>query len=342
MAIVNMFGDLTPRQAGYAVKKLLKRYQEITVLERFGTVDAQPKNSGKVRIYRRYNSVPPAVAPLSEGITPAGKKLTFTDVQVTLQEYGDVVNLTNHISEVHNDAVLRETSQILGEQIGETLEMVRYEALKSSGTFVIYSGSAISRDQVAEKISAALFKKAARSLARSKAKKFTRLISATPNVGTNPIAPSYFVLGHTDLKADFESLPGFVPVHKYAKPESAIAGEIGALGSDFRIVLTSTFEPFFQAGADSATMLSNGQDPGVDEAPADVYPILVLARDAYNIVPLQGKNAVKISAFNPGVPRPEDPLGQRGSMGWRLWDALGIINQQFIIRIEAAATANPE
>ncbi len=74
------YGDISPRSAGKIARKLLKRGQYMVMLERFGQVDPQPKKATKVRKYRRYESLQKAVAPLAEGITPTGQKLTYTDI----------------------------------------------------------------------------------------------------------------------------------------------------------------------------------------------------------------------------------------------------------------------
>ena len=83
------YGDISPRTAGYAAKKLLERGQYLMVVERFGQSDPQPKNATKTRKFRRYESLLRATAPLAEGIPPAGQKLTFTDIDCVLEQYGE-------------------------------------------------------------------------------------------------------------------------------------------------------------------------------------------------------------------------------------------------------------
>ena len=47
MAELNIYGDISPRTGGYATKELLKRGQELMILERFGQFDPQGKNKTK-------------------------------------------------------------------------------------------------------------------------------------------------------------------------------------------------------------------------------------------------------------------------------------------------------
>ena len=71
---------------------------------------------------------------------------------------------------------------------------------------------------------------------------------------------------------------------------------------------------------------------------ADVYPILYLARDAYGIVPLKGKDSITPMVVNP-KPAPGDPLAQRGTVGWKAWQSAVILQDAFMVRAEVAATA---
>ena len=70
---------------------------------------------------------------------------------------------------------------------------------------------------------------------------------------------------------------------------------------------------------------------------ADVYPILVLAKNAAAGVPLKGANAIKPAVINP-VPSKSDPLGQRGYISWKTYQTAVILNDAWMGIIEVAAT----
>jgi len=107
-----------------------------------------------------------------------------------------------------------------------------------------------------------------------------------------------------------------------------------------RFIATTNFEPWLAIGVAGTTYLSSGDVPGSSLA-CDVYPMIFVARNAYAIVPLQGKNAVKIAVKNPGPVSGDDPLGQRGFVSWKMWQAAAILNELWIARLEVACTANP-
>jgi len=72
-----------------------------------------------------------------------------------------------------------------------------------------------------------------------------------------------------------------------------------------------------------------------------VYPLLIVARDAYAVVRLQGRQAAKVMVLNPNKPRGGDPLGQKGTVSWKTYYTAAILNEEWIARLECACTANP-
>jgi N4-gp56 family major capsid protein len=108
-------------------------------------------------------------------------------------------------------------------------------------------------------------------------------------------------------------------------------GEIGSV-EDVRYIRSTVFEAYEDAGGTKGAMLST---TGTD---ADVYPILFLARDAYGIVPLRGKDSVEVMVVQPKATN-TDPLAQRGTIGWKVWNATVILQDAFMVRAEVAATA---
>lgn len=336
---MNTYGDISPRTAAFAAKRLLERGQYLMVTERFGQVDPQGKNKTKTRKWRRYESLPRATAPLAEGIPPAGQKLTYTDIEVTLEQYGDMVELTDVIMDTHEDDVLKQSMDLCGEQAGETVEVLRINVLKA-GTNVFYANSAATRIALASPPLRGDFRKVVRAFKRNKAREISQIIGATAKISTEAVAPAYFALGHTDLDSDLRGLSGFIPVEKYSDHTKALEGEIGKIES-VRIILTALFEPWAAAATTASTQTTYLTNGSSGTGSADVYPLIIVARDAYGIVPLQGKNAVTPMVVNPGTPTVGNPLGQLGFVSWKCYQASVILNELWIARLECLATADP-
>lgn len=316
------------------VARLLTRAQHIMVTERFAQQKTLPSNSTRTMVFRRYEPLPRATAPLSEGVPPAGRKLTFTDISVTLSQQGDLVKLTDVIVDTHEDPIVQETTDLLAEQAAETLEELRINVLKA-GTNVYYANGA-ARNQVNTVLTRGLLRKVVRGLKRNKAKFFSQIIKASPKVATEPVGKCFFAMGHTDLESDIRDLPGFVPVEKYSESDAQITGEVGKC-ENIRFVLTAMFDPWADVGAANADLIATTNAA----AAIDVYPLIVVAPDAFATIALKGKEAINVMVVNPGKPSHSNPLGQEGSAGWKTYFGAVILQDLFMARIETGATDDP-
>jgi N4-gp56 family major capsid protein len=147
------------------------------------------------------------------------------------------------------------------------------------------------------------------------------------------VESAYFAICHPDLESDIRNMTGFVPVSSYGPHTSPMAGEIGSV-EQVRYLTSTIFSPW----ADAATGTAVGAFRSTASSYPDVYPILYFGRDAFGIVPLKGKSAMTPMVVNP-KPAPGDPLGQRGTVGWKLWTSTVILQDAFMGRLEVLCTA---
>ena len=339
------YSDITPRQTAFSVANLLKRAIPYMMLEKFGQAYPIPKNSTRVAKWRRYYmtgatgsasgdagayNVPVADTPLTEGVTPTGSTLDNKDYSVTLEQYGDFLKFTDVIMDLHEDfpPLLREMTDILGEQAAHTIETLRFNVLKA-GTNVFYANGT-TRGGVNTPLTLSLQRRITRSLKRQNAKPVTSMVASSVKYNTQPIESAFIALTHPDVENDIRDLVGFISSKQYGSAV-AMEGEIGSV-EDVRYIRSTVFEAYEDAGGTKGAMLST---TGTD---ADVYPILFLARDAYGIVPLRGKDSVEVMVVQPKATN-TDPLAQRGTIGWKVWNATVILQDAFMVRAEVAATA---
>lgn len=340
------YGDISPAVAAYAVVRMLKRAMPLLVFEKFGQVYPLPTNSTQTAKFRRYflsgstgaagsgNGdffTPLATTPLVEGVTPEGRILAKQDYTVTLQQYGDYITITDVVMDTHTDNVLREATDVLGENAAETIETLRFNVLKA-GTNVAYANQVAGRSSVAAKITLADQRRVTTALNRQNAKKITSVVASTPDYGTASVEAGYVAVVHPDLETDIREMSGFKPVADYGPHTSPWEGEIGSV-EQVRYVATTVAKPFEGAGvAVGATGLRSNGGTNVD-----VYPVLFFARDAFGIVPLKGHTSMTPMVVNP-KPAPGDPLAQRGTVGWKLWNGTVILQEAFMLRLEVGAT----
>jgi len=326
------YGDISPRVAAYAATRLLERAIPHMVLEKFGQSRPLPSKSSDTIKFRRYEAFPYAPNELQEGVTPAARRLTKTDVTVKLKQYGDLVELTDQVQDLHEDPVMQETSELLGEQAGQMLETIRFNAIKA-GTNVMYANGS-SRSDVNTAMSKGLQQKITRSLKRQNATKVTRMVRSTPDFNTESLEPAFIAVCHPDVEPDIRTMTGFVSVADYGNRQP-MDGEIGTV-DDVRYIASTLIEPW--NGAGNGTLNGMISDGGSN---VDVYPILVFGANAYAVVPFKGKNAVTPTIINPGQATKDDPLGQRGYAGWKAYHAATILNDNWLVRAEVGATESP-
>lgn len=346
----NTYGDLTPRQANFAVKEFLMRALPLLTIEKFGKQVPLPKNETKTIKFRRYflvngtggysgeagaYNLPLALTPLVEGETPAGTKMDYKDESVDIAQYGNWTGFSDFFMDTHPDVppVIREFSDILGEQAAHTKETLIFNVLKA-GSQVFYANGT-QRIDVNTPINLAMIRRVTRAFKNQNMQKITTVLASTPNYNTQPIEAAYICLVHPNVENDVRNIDGYINVANYAQGK-AFEGEIGRV-EDVRFISSTVFSAFPDAGGDKLTMLST---TGVK---ADVYPLIFLAKDAFSVIPLRANtNTGSVPASMAVVyPKPTetDPLGQRGIISWKMYHA-SLITQPFgVIRGEVAATA---
>jgi len=198
-----------------------------------------------------------------------------------------------------------------------------------------YSNGA-ARTSVNTPVSLAKQRAITRSLKRQNSVKITNVVRSTPSFNTENVLPSFIAIAHTDLENDIRNMPGFIDCKDYGTL-TPYEAEIGAV-EDCRYLLSSIFTSIPGSATAGGAYAGSGVNMvTADNTHADVYPILYISRDAYGIVALKGKYAVTPIVINP-TPTKSDPLGQRGSMGWKTMQTAVILNDAWMSRLECAVT----
>jgi len=327
-------GNVTPRTNVFAYREMLKHAQPVIVLGKFGQTKPMPMNKTETVKFRRPVVFDAATIPLQEGVTPTATSFRYEDVEATLRQYGQVVEVTDKISDLHEDPVIRDASEQAGENIGRTTEAICYGVVKA-GTNVFYANGA-ARTSVNTPVSLAKLRAVVRGLEKQKAMRITKILDGSVNYATKPVEACWVVTGHTDLENDVRELPGFIPAAEYGSRQTLHKYELGSV-ENLRFILSPDLGPITDAGGAFAGSGTNMVS--TSGTSADIYPMIVIGRDSYGTVPLRGKGAVSPSIIKPGTISAADPLGQRGYIGWKTWFTAVRLNELWMARIEVAATA---
>ena len=297
--------EMSPQMKTFYDKVIIKNAVPNLVHDQFGQKKPIPKNSGKTIEFRRLNPFAKATTPLTEGVTPDGKKLDWATVTATVSQYGDYVTTSDMLDMTAIDNNITEAGRVLGDQAGISLDGVVREIL-NAGTNVQYGdGSKTSRSAITDTdvMTVAAVKRAVTTLKRMNAKK---------------INGDYVAIIHPDVAYDLMNDPKWEAVATY-NPKNLYAGEIGRLYG-VRFVETSEAKIFEKAGTSSI----------------DVYSTLFLGADAYGTTSIDG-GGLEMIVKPKGSAGSADPLNQRSTVGWKATKTACILTQAFMVRVETAS-----
>ena len=284
--------------------------QSIFLYDKFAQVRTVPKNPGTNTVnFRRIGKLQPATTPLTEGVTPEGKKASKSNVLGTFNQYGDFMAFSDRVSFEEIDPIIEEYTVELGMQAKETLDIIVRDVL-ANGTNVYYSSTQAtrtSRDQLAAGDHFSL--QDVRRIVRDFRKNHVMPV----------IDGDYACFIGPDAEYDIITDPEFKEPYEYNNDGSPLLRfEVGrAYGVRFYRV---TNPPIFtSAGSDGS----------------DVHAAIFIGKDAYGVVNINGEGNVKTYVKPAGSAGSEDPLNQRQTIGWKV-NAFGAVrlNELALARYE--------
>ncbi len=341
---IQKYGTVASRNLIRAEMEMLKHAEPIQVLTMFGMHKQQPLNKTDTVVFRRLKpfnasaSEVPQITPgnfvTSEGTTPTSNTISYTDVTVTLNQYAVLFKFSSKTQLMYEDDVPSDMAKITGETMAEVAELICYGQVKA-GSNVIYANGT-TRAGVNTAISLDKLRSAARTLESNRGKYVTTSVKAGPNFGTQPVEPAFCVFVHTDLMADIRDLPGFTKRVEYGSAIKPVhTREFGAC-EDFRFITSPLFSPFLAAGA----VVGSSGMKSADSTNIDVYPMIVMAEEAWGQVSLKGHGYTGISpTIIPASQKNHaNPTGQFGYVGADFWCNAVRLNENWMTRIETGAT----
>ncbi len=289
-------------------KSLIDLAEPNLVHDQFADKRNIPANGGKSIEFRKYDSLPKATNPLEEGVTPDGKKLTVTNIQATVDQYGDYVTISDVLKLTAIDNNIVQALKILGSQAGRTLDSITRDVM-AGGTNVIYAGGGTSRKTLtnADTLKPILFMQAAAQLQAMNAPM---------------IEGGYVAIIHPYAAFDLMTSDEWIDVHKYADPEAIFKGEIGKIGN-VRFVQST-----------EAKIWKSAEDNCPDASTA-VFGTIVLGANAYATTEKEGGGLETIiKQLGAG----DDPLNQRATVGWKAIKTAKRLVEQYMVRIESLSS----
>ena len=135
--------------------------------------NTHPKGEGKTIQWNRYSPLSAATTPLTEGSNPSEVDLTASQVTAALSEYGNVIKISKLLKLTSIDKDATEKVEVLGQNMGETIDTLDREALYAGATVQLAGGkSALTAIAASDTMSATEVRKAVRTLQINKAMKY--------------------------------------------------------------------------------------------------------------------------------------------------------------------------
>ena len=294
-------------------KRLIDQAEPALVHDQFGDPYPIPANGGKNIEFRKYDSLPKATTPLTEGVTPDGQTMNVSTVTAEVRQYGGWVPITDTLQLTAIDNNILQATKIIASQAGRTLDTIVRDVL-AGGTNVIYAPKIGEGGAETAVTSRATLDATCQLTSDLIARAATQLKA----MNADPIGTSCVGIIPPEVAYDLRRDPDWIDVHKYAQPDEIYNGEIGTLHG-VRFVETSEAKIWKGTGCPAGLA---------------VFSTLILGAHAYGSTEIEGgglEHIVKQLGYG------DDPLNQRASVGWKAHKTAERLVEQYMVRIESCS-----
>ena len=307
---------ISPSMQSYYDRKMLEHAKTQFVFANYAQKHSIPKNNGKTVQFRRWTlfTADPTTQTLTEGTTPTAQNLAMSAITATVKQYGAYVEVSDLLDLTAIDNVISDSSELLGEQLGNVLDMIVRDAMSATTNIQYADGKTSDNDiTAAQKLTVGEIRKAVRTLKKNKARKFTRKGGK----------PHYICIVDPDAVYDLQSDSLWQDVSKYSNAEQIYDGELGKM---FGVVFIETT---------NAKIVQNTANPKYG-----VHQTFVFGADSYGVVDVTGQGAIKAIVKPHGSSGTADPLDQRATVGAKVTAfAACVLNSDWLVSIHHGVTA---
>ncbi len=302
---------LPPAVRDYYDRLLLMTAYPTLIHTKFAQKRMLPRKMGDTIVFRRYQRLATVPVPLVDGTTPPGAPLSATDIKARVDFYGNFVMITNQVELTVEDRVLNESARLLAQNLGQTMDEVTRDVLASTSSVLQCANGA--NGATPTEINKLDIDIAVRTLLSNDAEMISQVVTGVDAFGTAPIRPAFWGYMDTDLLDDLEQVSNFQPTSSYPSQQTVLEAEWGATGN-VRWLYTSV--------------------GSVSAATPAVYNNFIIGKEAYAVVHL-GSESGDFYIEPLGSAGSADPLHQRGTVGWQHPFVARILNDAFMLNLEA-------
>lgn len=314
MSNVTTVAVLPPAVREYYDRLLLMTAYPRLIHTKFAQKRILPEKMGDTIVFRRYSRLSTVPIPLSDGITPPGAPLSASDIKARVDFYGNFVTITNQVELTVEDRVLNESSRLLAQNLAQTMDEVTRDVLASTSSVLQCANGA--NGNTPTELTKADIDSAVQTLLNNDAEMISDVVVGRNAFGTAPVRPAFWGYIDTALLDDLEAVSNFIHSANYPSQQSVLDDEWGSTGN-VRWLYTSV--------------------GSVTAASPAVYNNFIIGKEAYATVHL-GSESGNFYVEPLGSAGSADPLHQRGSVGWDHPFVARILNDSFMLNLEATHT----
>ena len=297
-----------------AVKTIYDTYAQAMTLETNGNT--------KKLFARRYIDLLPATVPLAEydGTNiKAADDVTVEEEELALDHYGAYIEITDE-NELYNlDKIKSKYLKLQSNQAKRTAEQIIKDKVYN-GLAVVYADDAANRQGITgKKMTPANFDLIIDKFTQQGGETIEDRLVGSTKVSTEPIEEAFICICHHSMRKDLEAMAGFVKSINYGT-QTRLPGEFGSYDK-IRFIEDKEGESVVEVISTVDTTILQG---------------IVFAADAYATLTLKGSRNLRTIMHDASVVG--GPLEQFSTIGWKMIMGAGILNQEWIVRIEASSS----
>lgn len=314
---VNVTTDAT---SGNNLSVEMKTFYDMTLIDeasaqlvhdQFGQKRPIPKNGGKTIEFRKFASLPKAMTPLTEGVTPDGKKLDVTSITATVAQYGDYITQSDVLELTALDNTILEATKLLGRQSGMTLDTITRNVI-NAGTNVSYCPK-ISAEGTETEVTS---RTGLDTTCVLTVKAVQKAVAKLKGQNAPKINGSYVAIIHPYAAYQLMRDPEWMYPHQYQDTTNLYEGEIGKIAG-VRFVETTEAKVWRNEANTHA-----------------VFSTLFIGDGAYGVTEITG-GGLQTIVKQKGSAGTADPLDQRSSVGWKAIKTAEMLVENYLVRVES-------